>query len=425
MFDGWVILKAQEHRVSLFFSFCLALMPLLNIYISGIPGVGLGELVIGFIVIILFIRNRGIKIGSTETLYLFFFCYALLITLLNWFIHPNYSLRDIVVRLVIFLFYTMILIVPNNSDFIATHFYKVYISLAIVASVFALVQVIAFSVFHIIILGIIPGIPLNYPLNSYALLLDNYASLYSYFFRPTSLFLEPAHLAQFLGIALILTLYANRKTNYYFAILITLASLLSTSTSAIIYTAIIWIIYFAFISIKTNNIKSFTNTLLVFVLFISVLFLVNKISPTFNYGFSRIQNLLSNDVLLGSGYERVFKGFDVWRQLSWSEKLFGIGFGTYDSYYSLGLVQVYNGQVEYMSSISYIFVSAGVVGFSLFSLVIVKIIQSKDIMKISLAAFLVILFVSSSIFNTPIYIITMILTMKTSSNQPITTAPVR
>jgi hypothetical protein len=260
-----------------------------------------------------------------------------------------------------------------------------------------------------IVLGNIPGIPLNYSIRNYSELVSKYGSMYSYFYRPASLFLEPAHFAQFMGPALLFVLFdEKRKNRFPVAVFFSIAVLLSTSTNAVVIVIVAWVSYLAYENLQTKNVQNLLRIISVVIAIIVIIAVSARFSETFSYGITRLQKLIAGSDASGSAYERVMKGFEIWKQLNILEKIFGIGFGTYDSYYSLGTLSVYNGEVEYMSSISYILVSGGIIGLTLFISAIAKYMRLRNYFNYALILFLTIVFFSSSVFNTPIYAIVML-----------------
>ena len=196
---------------------------------------------------------------------------------------------------------------------------------------------------------------------------------------------------------------------YIISVFFSISALLSTSTNAIVIIVLSWAVYLLYMNLKTNEKRNIIQIIAIIIAIVVVVLIAANVSDTFSYGLKRIQLLISGDNASGSAYERVKKGFEIWSQLGFIEKLFGIGFGTYDSYYALGRIHVFNGEIEYMSSLSYILVCSGVIGLALFIIAILNYTKDRSFLKCSLVLLLAVVFLSSSIFNSPIYAIIMLL----------------
>ena len=392
------------------FTISIALMPILNNYQSLIKGIGVGEIIVLLSMIGLIINKRTIKLRLEHSGLLLFFIYALIISALMVAFHSSFSARDVIVRMTFFAFYTAIICIPTDDDFDTNIFIKYYLRICDICCIFLFVQIIVFHILHRIILGVLPGVPLNYAISNYSMLYSRFNSLYSYFYRPTSLFLEPAHFAQFMGPAIpIVLLKKDIKFRLFRAIAFSASVLLSTSSVGIVIVGFSWISYFIYTNKETMNVKKMIQTILIIAVIIATLFFVANISETFSYGLTRLEKILSGGNSSGSSYERISKGFEIWNQLKFHEKIFGIGYGTYDSYYSMGTINVYDGEVEYMNSLSYILVSGGIISLLLFFFALSKYFNRRNALNLTLILLLLILFLSSSVINTPIYAIIMIL----------------
>lgn len=138
------------------------------------------------------------------------------------------------------------------------------------------------------------------------------------------------------------------------------------------------------------------------VVFVVVGFTDNPIS---DYTVRQFEGLFTMNES-SSAYLRVLRGFDIYSQLGPLEEIFGIGLGTYRSYYATGALYVFDGETEYMSSLSYLFVSTGLIGFIIYTYSLIYNSRNRGIAARILAIWIMVSFSSSSLLNTPIYLLT-------------------
>ena len=188
MFDVKIMEKNKKNSMT-FFSLALALMPILNNYQFMINGIGIGDVLIAFSLLNILIKRRSIRIKGIYGPLVIFFLYSFLISIITIAVHDSFSFRDVIVRMTIFASYTIIICMPSNEDFITESFSQIYTRIAFVCCIFLVIQFISFHLFGKIVLGIIPGVPLNYSIRNYSELAIKYGSMYSYFYKLNILFI--------------------------------------------------------------------------------------------------------------------------------------------------------------------------------------------------------------------------------------------
>ena len=389
------------------FTTIVVLFPILDIYSVGVKGIGIGSILISISFVVILFRHLKMTYNIQWNPYFLFFLYGLIISLITLLLHNEFSATAVSIRLTYFLFYTLLIFMPSLYDFNIRYACKVYLIAGFFCSVFLLVQYVSFFVFNHTLLGIIPGLPLNYSITDYNEWTDSYNNLYDIIFRATSIFPEPAAFAQYVSPLLVIILFTSliEKKKLTMAGFFSIALFLSTSTNAIIFSVIIWIIYFLYRGYDDMKNKDGSVLLLpvIIVIFIALLFpMVMTDNPISNYTSQQLNDLFDIKTT-SSAYLRVIRGFDIYTQLGLLEQIFGIGFGTYTSYYSMGSIYVLDGDTEYMSALSYLFVSSGIVGFFLFLFSLLYNVQKGGVVSKVLAFWIILIFTSSSIFHSPIY----------------------
>lgn len=352
----------------------LVLMPIFNVYATPISGFGVGDLVcLPLLVYALFFKrtSKNTVVQSILTLLIVYFAYAVIISLFNLLLN-DYSMRDVFIRLLVDLFYIVILFTFTTNRVInADHAYKIYVRAALVVSALLFIQVITHYVLGRNVFFLIPFLNYNQStLSTYEAYVNVYEYMYSYQFRPTSVFLEPSHFALYVSscVAFVLNKGNVGRKEFIFAFLMTVAVLFSTSGTGYLIVLIVWVSYI-FKIIKSNRIKTWMLVFGLIACFAGVIFVLNnEYIPVL---ISRITSI--NDGSESSINVRLLKGFYFAQNLNPLEQLFGIGCGTYDSYInfhpSLGSEYSY----EYMNSLSEVLVSVGWIGVIIFVSYLLKL----------------------------------------------------
>lgn len=408
----------QESKKISILELTIVLMPILNLYTFFINGLGLGDVLMAFELLYLLLKKKHIWIHPKHYPYIAFTMYAVLISLISVLIHLNFSFRDIAVRNTIAVFYMAMICLIRWEDFDIQKLTRYYRNAALVVCFFTFFQIAAYYLSHRIILGVLPGFRLNYALTNYHDNLARYQAMYRNFYRPTGLFLEPAQMAQYLGPALIIILFSKENSHRLRdSLIISITMLLSTSTVAFVSLAFIWLVY-----IFTNVKLHFTpkKLFITFVFIIGILYALRipRIQSVIRYSTERLTDILNGSTVMSSGsaFDRIFKGFMIWNVLKPLEKVLGIGFGTYDSYNRYYPINIANGAEEYMSSLTYILVSGGLIGLFMFLFAILSYVRGKGKMNVILALYMLLTFLSSSLFNQPVYLLNMLLMIHVSGD---------
>lgn len=138
--------------------------------------------------------------------------------------------------------------------------------------------------------------------------------------RPTSFFLEPQHFASFILPLLVIEL---RRQNIIFSAIITLCIFLCTSTQGIVLAGIVWIIYF----VAFRDIRKWAKMLAVVVIIVFALLgtqtdlFITTIEKAGNYTFSDSM--------------RLFRAFEIYKDMPIMDKITGIGTKIVNNYISV------------------------------------------------------------------------------------------
>lgn len=359
------------NRVKSAFSIYIALLPLLSMYYSGIPGINIADIILGFYFIyfvpkVLLAKKRfPIRKGFDVQIaaVLFFVAYVILHVIMNFLVNRTGQSLDILIRSTRIVFYlvsaTILLPYLLDSDI----FIKTVKWGALIASAYVILQVVVYTSTGKVLHGFLPYLPLYNPeYNIYyktAYLVPKH--------RPTSFFLEPSHFSRYASLILPFILmaltYEKRKTFPLFqAILLTVGILLSTSSIGMALTMISWSLFF-FLNLKDlfmrKGIKIFALSGIIFTA--SVVALV-MFMPSVRFTINRSLNFGS-----GSAFEArlgsVLYLFDANNNIL--RLVFGNGYGSVPE------------QNVWMADIVYILYGTGVIGIACIFLLYLNLLFKK------------------------------------------------
>lgn len=342
-------------------------LPITSQYSSMIPGLNIGELVLLlitiFCIIDLMMNQHKINIKRTSNNpFLWYAMYIICGSMVSGMTQHYASMIDISVRTLRYVFYIFCATFISSIYFDFSFFIKWYRRLVIFATAFLFIQVILFNYKGYILMGTIPGLKVSNPGYSEEVM----KSLYSYFHRPSSIFLEPGYFAQFTLPYLAYVLFKNRKEikiKFSETIFLTIGLVLTTSGQGIILGLFVWGIWFF---TKFYNVKNKKINLIFFLgicIFIVAIPIVLKV-PVVERSVARLFGSPAS-----SSSSRIFRGFHIYNQLETIYKFIGVGYGNVGAHIVYkGIYTIYDTgfiQSEYMNSIAYILVNLGVIGFIL------------------------------------------------------------
>ena len=310
---------------------------------------------------------------------LFVFVYIMISTLISFTYEINIFTANVIKRIIklgLFVF-TIELLIPRYLD---KHIlYKTISIVSIAASIILLIQYVAYYSLGFYWEAKIPFlIYANEAIESF-----DYQVFQATTFRPSSIFLEPAHFSVYIVLYIGLKLFElnNRKQDIYYAILASLCLVLSTSSTGLILVVFLWSFYF-FYSGKRFQEHSpgivFKITLFSLLIGLGLIY-IN--TPQLYYSYARISDF-NNVAVLG----RIKGGEALLQNLTGFSRLIGVGFGNLSEY-------------VYFNSVNYFLYCTGYIGlFLLFLLLLFGFMLSNILGKV-----IVILFVALC-FSSPIAI---------------------
>ena len=382
------------------FTFCMVAMIVLNTYTIG--PIAFGELLMLLVFLLYINQTKTRHYALAECLFYIFIGYSFVITIINA-AYFGLDYQSPALRMLRDAFYLVLILVFARRFFDYQYAAKLMNVLAIVLSVYILVQFFAYLIFGIYIPGVIPG--LNVGGRSFGDIKYNMvvtASILGYI-RPNGFLAEPSNCGHFLVLVLLINLFDNNSSyRFYRVALFVLAILCTTSANGIVL-MILAFLFWIFQRIKRPINQIRLNNILL----LSGVLLIMAVIAYIRFDF--VQNVVQRLVLLGtrtqgSGAIRVLRGFMFYKELPLFSKLFGIGFGNFDGIKALmSISTAYEYDVEYMSMDSYLLVSSGIIGIALILLALFYSFPRKNVIGKGAVLLLIAMGMSSSIYSTAIF----------------------
>ena len=218
--------------------------------------------------------------------------------------------------------------------------------------------------------------------------------------RSASLFLEPAHFVQFISPFLIISLFSDKYKSIRDAIIITIVLIMSRSGNGLFLLGIIYTNYF----FRTSK-NRWVKYLILGVLIVPLFYFSNTIEGQLI--FQRTAELDTNIDEVNSGFIRIYRGFYIWDEQSYMQKLFGVGDNlNYSMSQALKYQWMFRGNNDmFFNGIQNLLLSYGLIGLTLFLFAMYRLYKcTNTVGKVSLLAFVGLCFIES-IYNTTIMIL--------------------
>lgn len=343
----------DKRKISGFLSFLFVLLPIFNIYdISmGTTQVNIGMVALMLISVYsigqVLLKDKMFRLCSFEMSYLLFWLYSFFVAGLTCLIY-NFSIPvPYMIRIIMML---SCLIFFQRKVFHLSVAINVYKVVALVASVLLYIQAVVYYT---------GGVRLYFiPQNMIRSV------------RFSSVFLEPAHLCNYIAPILIITLIgiqtSNKKHDIFLSVVYSIAIIMAQSSTGFVYLCFAWGMWFLSNRHKENKLYL---KIFVFIVLAALAFIIWN---NFDWLKFSIDHLLELDgTSITSGNFRLLRGFAIYGQLSMPLKLFGVGAGMHaQSILKFNIRTIYDGLhigQEYMSALSQICVMSGLVGIGMYA----------------------------------------------------------
>lgn len=418
-------------RLVFIYNFLLIIFPVLGIYKSPI----VENISVGEVILMLFTPVFAIFAFNRKTRWDFYWvfllwtaattCFAVTLEAAVDYVNVFFTLLRLIFHAVIYLWFARVY-------FDRRIFMKIYKVFVYAAVVFIFLQYAVYLATGRLIPYLLPGLKLRWTLTTAS---EIYAfRLTESPIRLSAFFVEPASYAQFVTPFLVWLLFRKEKrtkTEISFIALICASVAISTSASFLFSIAAVlcvWYMHRIFIA------KNTVTPLFILVAIIAagaVFLMIYSGNDTLDMLIGRFTEVDSSKGAT-SGNMRVLRGFAVFGEVDFINKLFGVGAGnTYGYMINHNIRTQYDysnaeNQLNYMNGISSILVWGGISGLLLYLSIMFRRFMRSDTVGKAMIFYLAILMFSASIYVMPVYVLLMTVIFgsevnsneKSSSNYP-------
>lgn len=415
-----LMLNVKENRVNLLFTACIVWLPILNIYSSGVSGLGLGDIILVLFSLGFILVEKKLEIDRTG--YWRFMLYIIGLSILLTLLISGYQISETITKLAKMSLYALIICQMSKRHFCVEQGLRLYINTSFIAAVYLLAQAMLHMATGIYL-------PLNLPFLTLANMevggtyYQSMVSGYEIFgFRYSGFFMEPAQFCQYTVYAVAILLFADeigltiRRKALKLAV-ICIGTIMSFSAMGYVLVLVVWVVWMLK---RSESVESFVRKTAIIVIAAIVLIYVSIKTGAFDSMQARVAGISGSGIT--SGNMRILRGFEIYAEEPLIFKIFGIGAGNFSAFMQKFRISTrYDRFIpmtnEYMSGISTVLVYGGVVGLMLFLVPIIRFLKVKAfITRSMMLILLLILFSSSSLisagFTTPmvlIYCLTMLI----------------
>lgn len=240
---------------------------------------------------------------------------------------------------------------------------KIYRILGFITTLFFVFQYISFTFFDVKISGVLDFLPI-------ALGEDDFLSVLEMRDRQSSIFSEPAHFADFLLPLLLIELFYQKGKGSIILIILSVFSLIfSMSGTGLLGLVVIGVLFLINHIMENPNVKR-VSLAFVIILAIPVAAYYYSHSEMGEMVLGRADDVKSaqNAARVSSEYVRLFRGYDIYGELSLTEKVFGCGDktniikGITKTRYS----SLFDSENFYFNGVSTILLYTGIIGLLLY-----------------------------------------------------------
>lgn len=287
-----------------------------------------------------------------------------------------------------------------------------YRKIVLIVSGILTYQFLMYKFFNKAIYFLIPNATLNYGngINSSEIISSVLLGLSSgYYFRPSSIFIEPAYYAAYVLPYIAIVLFRSssfEKEEFILLLYCSLNSMLTTSTLAFVSCLILWILWI-YKYIRENNLK--VNILPLILILITITFVFYKTYSSDAIMISLLIKLksLNNLDSASSLTLRLFRGGYFYSELDSLLKIIGVGYGNLSSYYHGASINlIYDSkltQISYMSGFFTILNSFGIIGIIAYAYWMLSLFLHSGFAKKGLLIIFIVFILTSDCYESPEY----------------------
>ncbi|MGE5329460.1 MAG: hypothetical protein ACM3KR_08130 [Deltaproteobacteria bacterium] len=336
------------------YTILVVMFPILSVYATPIPKLSAADMAMVLLLpifIVGFLIKKN-KIKSKVIPVTVFIFYILLTLLMQIALKENVSVLS-TIRYVLYLIFLLLAF----EYFIFQYGVKVLKIVTLSVSIYVIIQYLTYSLFSFTLPWCIEGLKVM----DESFILMKQSEYYMTFYRPTGIFMEPTHFAQYCVVYLVyLLLYdVKQKLQLFNALLVTAAVIASGSSLGFIFLIIVWGIYYA----KKQKYR-FTPLKLTAAIFI--IFIIASIIFRIDYFQQIVLRVVTDNGFNGEAVGYRFNSISIFQNqdIPIFNRVFGFGRSSSE---------------VYLTGIFYFLYSNGIIGLLLYIWICIDAaIRSKD-----------------------------------------------
>ena len=341
----------------------LIISPILSTYATPVQTISYGEIAICFSVLLL-CKNRFDNNVYINNCIIEFLFYSIFITIFMSLAFSESVIAEVLKETIVIVVYFLILLFLIRRINV-NRLFSIYIDVAKICALFLLAQYVIYVASGRMIPGIIPNVMTDAGVSSNQII----ASMG----RASSFFKEPAHYCQFLAIPLLVLIFRKNKSkrDNRTIVIFSISLLLTFSGNGFVILGIAIFSYWLKLMFSGEG-SGFLKGILLFASISLVGLFVLSSTDLFDPIISRLFSgeLTGNNSERVSGYVRIVRGYVVFNDFHFINKIFGVGFGNYEPYAVKYCYQALTSKTSYsfgyINGMQYYLVSTGLLGLFLY-----------------------------------------------------------
>lgn len=361
--------KIESTIISRLVCYIAVLYPFLNYY-------GYGAITFSFVIALLLFMWAIKKQGFiTFTYPVMMICYVVYLSIMRIFCNVS-SLGEIFAPNILYFFFLYGFL---NTEVNFSFFLRVYKVIVFINILFFLFQECMYSVFGYRMIGIVTTLPSTIGGTDFDA--SQYGDFTMYAERSSAFFSEPAHFVQFLLPLLAIELLYVDDKNAYIRSLIYIVTLLALSSGNALLGMCVIASFFVVKMLKRLNPLFGIITVIFFIVGFSLA--VNQMLKT-EYGdklMDRSEELDPNQAQVSSGFIRIFRGYYIWDEMSWDEKLIGLNSSTKlsEKIKHCSVASTFGENDQYMNAMQAFLIYTGYIGTSIFIFLLISLWRHNNL----------------------------------------------
>ena len=376
------MIKNERLNLNNFLTSLIVLGPMFTQYAGIFDFILLPELFLLMLFPFLLIQSRDINFYKYRYL-IIYIAIALFLTLITAFSQEYINFGVTITTYIRYLFYVLILIFVSDKYFNIDFGAKLLIIVANINAIYGIIQFMAYNFLGVVLPWYFPFLKVQY---GQQLIQEQKYFFSTYGYRFSGLFSEPAHLSQYLSVALLIVLFYSSQSfklssfnKLFLSILYTIPLLLSGSGTGFAIAAMCYVLFIiGLLKKKKKDMNTIIKSYMFIFLIVFVSFLVLS-SGNFTTGLTRIASISE----VSTTYIRIIRPFEVYFSLPSYYQIIGVGYGNYAEYlFGTGNLTQYevSRNIAWTNTLGFILVGSGLIGLIFYLLFYFKVSKGLNLL---------------------------------------------